>query len=1655
ETAGSLKFGAVATNSRINKNATTAVAKIAFKVDANAPGGVTTLAFSNLKLADKNEVTATESQLSAADGKVTITGEVPPTPVTPTLTTVEIDQAAVTVDGTNGATATLTAKDESGAAVTVAWSVSPTDKGVTVDAATGAVTIDKDAETDTYTFTATPDGTTVLGEAKTVTLTVTNNTPAPTTTNYYVVGNFSAWAVDDGYIMSADSAATTTYGTDIYSINLDLTTESQFKIVAVSNESQTWFPEGMGNNYGENGEITADGSYNIYFAPAGGVLDFFYGYIGLAAEVPTPVTPTLTTVEIDQAAVTVDGTTGATAALTAKDESETAIASGITWSVSPADKGVTVDAATGAVTIAATAESDTYTFTATPDGTSVLGEAKTVTLTVTNNAPVTADTDYGFVISAVNLYDEANHEIGEAITSANAGDIIVVTFAVQNNTSSNYTIGAIEANIGFDADTLSYYAQDTGDTDEEGPFYEEGVAPVLSGVMVSVGESTGSIKFGAVATNSRINKDATTDVAQIAFKVSADAMTGTTVLSFANLKLADKNETVAAADKVSGVDKSIAIVGKAPAVLTSLASDTLEVTVDGTNGATATLTAKDESDAAIDASLLTFTVAPTDKGVTVDATGAVTIAANAEADTYEFTATPASSKVTGDAKTVRVTVSRAAAVITTVTIAGGQTTIAVPTAAASPATTTAFTATVTDQYGDTMDETVAWTIDPAYTGASIQDGVVTITNSAAAGTVTVKATAGSVSDTADLTVTKADAVATSGDLSCDPAADLVVPTGDTAAEAQFSLTVYDQYGAEIASPAITWSISPATDGVTIDQTGKLSAAKAAKDAVDTTGTDVTVTATVDNVPFTKVITVKRAASVVTTVNICSSTAQSPVDAETLFIPAAGAPDNTNLYYTIVYDQYGDEMTPSVTTTWTLENSDSYIYVEADGRVTVKAGADSSKIYTLKADVDSTAYNTVTITLSAIDITWPTETVKADPTYGDDWSAIVTLTGGSAKIGDETVPGTFSIKETGTPAAGSAAYTVNFTSSDSQYNIDADAKFITIAPKTVTVQWSDTELTYNGAAQKPTAAIAAADLVGTDTIALTVSGEQTDANTGYTATAAMETTNANYTLSGTSTTFTISPAEAVVVWSDTDLTYTGEAQKPTASATGVNSETVAVTVSGEQTNAGTDYTATASTTNTNYTLNNATQTFSIAQAEVTVAGFTAVTKEYDGTTAATLDDSAVVITGKVEGDDLTVTATGAFEDKTVGTGKKVTISDITLGGEDLGNYTLAATGNQTETTAEITVKEVTVSGIKANSKKVDGTTDATLDFTAAVITGKADGDDLTVTATGAFEDAEVGTDKKVTISGLTLEGNDKDNYLLAKTGNQEETTANITKKSSGGGSSSGGSTSTSTTGTYHNVTVPATPNGQVEVSKGAQTAGQPVTVKTTPKEGYKVKEVVITTPDGQRIVATPTGNGEYTYNMPNADAKVEVVFEPDDGTIPTQTAFKDVPAGAYYEQPVNWAVARGVTNGTTPTTFSPDAICTRAQMVTFLWRAVGSPEPKGSTTMFQDMDANAFYYKAVLWGAENGIVKGTSETTFSPSMTVTRGMVVTFLYRYSGKTADYKNAFTDVPDNAYYASAVTWALANNITTGKTATTFAPNEGCTRAQIVTFLYRFLGK
>ena len=249
-----------------------------------------------------------------------------------------------------------------------------------------------------------------------------------------------------------------------------------------------------------------------------------------------------------------------------------------------------------------------------------------------------------------------------------------------------------------------------------------------------------------------------------------------------------------------------------------------------------------------------------------------------------------------------------------------------------------------------------------------------------------------------------------------------------------------------------------------------------------------------------------------------------------------------------------------------------------------------------------------------------------------------------------------------------------------------------------------------------------------------------------------------------------------------------------------------------------------------------------------------------------------------------------------------------------------------------------------------------------------------------------------------------------------------------------------------ATAPAAPNGTVTVTPSNASKGTNVTVTVKPNEGYELGSLAVKDANGDLLPLADLGSGKFGFVMPASKVSVEANFVKSAAS----TGFADVPANAFFADAVKWAVDKGVTNGLTETMFGPYEPCTRGQIITFLWRAAGSPEPKTAVS-FTDVPAGSYYAKAVAWAIENGITNGVTETTFAPDATCTRGQGVTFLYRALKGSAGATSSFVDVPANAFYADAVGWAVSGKVTDGTSNTTFSPDDNCTRGQIVTFLYR----
>lgn len=316
----------------------------------------------------------------------------------------------------------------------------------------------------------------------------------------------------------------------------------------------------------------------------------------------------------------------------------------------------------------------------------------------------------------------------------------------------------------------------------------------------------------------------------------------------------------------------------------------------------------------------------------------------------------------------------------------------------------------------------------------------------------------------------------------------------------------------------------------------------------------------------------------------------------------------------------------------------------------------------------------------------------------------------------------------------------------------------------------------------------------------------------------------------------------------------------------------------------------------------------------------------------------------------------------------------------------------------------------------------------------------------LETKTVQTAQSVVFSGLSEKtAYTVKSYAVSPVGRSDILTQHTTTTA---GSATKPGTDSVSTGRFR-VVILESRNGNVTANVSRADSGNVVTLTVSPALGFTLDKLTVLDSSSRAVRLTEQANGTYTFVMPASDATVEAVFQ-------IRPAFTDVPSGSYYEDAVLWAVGEGITTGTSAHAFAPDGSCTRAQAVTFLWRAAGSPAPVSAKTRFADVAASSYYSDAVLWAVENGITNGTSDTTFSPDAVCTRAQIVAFLWRAKGSPAAGSGTrFADVAETAYYADAVLWAVKEGVTLGTSANAFSPDKTCTRAQIVTFLWRTLAK
>ena len=1148
-------------------------------------------------------------------------------------------------------------------------------------------------------------------------------------------------------------------------------------------------------------------------------------------------------------------------------------------------------------------------------------------------------------------------------------------------------------------------------------------------------------------------------------------------------------------------------------------------------------------------------------GVTLSGT-TLSVAKNASAGTVTVQAT-----VDGKTATKEITITKAASKATAVVVNGSDTAIEIP-GAAEANKTAAFTAIVTDQYGDVMQNAdVTWSIENGASGISVNNGTVTVSKDASVITnsqeVTLVATCDGVRGTKQITVKRATPVATSikvfKDNSTTPLGDndtIIIPSTSTPNTYTYSAKVYDQYGSEMTSAQPTMTFATADTYVTYDSnSGKVTVKQGAqKDktytlTVSYTGLNSTITITAKDIDITWPTVSKKA-----------GTYGDKWSDIVTFSGGSAKLNGTDVPGTFTLKNAGD--VPDVGATY------QFVFKSNDGKYTVESSAYSDatiakKNLTITAGSASKQYDGTALTKNEY---------TANGLVNGDTVASVTVTGTVTNVADTA---------TGNNTASSAVIKNGEAVKTGNYEISYVDGTLTITKAPLTIKANDKTITYGE--EPANAGVTYTGLIDAEKDGSVVTGLDYDytyqryGNVGEYVITPKGATAANYDITYQPGKLTVNQKEVGLTWSGAEnLYYNGQAKNVTATATGpLNGDVIAVTVTGGKETAVGNYTAKATALTGekagNYALpTDVTKTYQIQSAldasALTVTPNT-VTATIDGLTIKLVGYASTNVTvsatgATVDGDKLTIHGVDYTIDRTgvKSIGDKVTVanSDVSVVLPTNASNELKAVNNdattvsglnnaladllakagenlpegatKVEVKAILRIKPVSYEAgksLKLNIKpeiqytyknasdaqvgeiktlpvdnsdiKAPVTISVYLPDSFAPNFAKHGSEWLPVTTSNrvatwkqsSFSEVElVKDDRSATVNftfaddhaqtiaygpadiGKAFPTDSKDGYTFngwtigGKTyttltdealtelsrATDKNVTASFTQKSNNGGNHSGSGGSGVST---YPVSVTTPKNGKVSVDPRNAAKGAAVTVTVTPDSGYEMDKLTVTDASGKTISTTDKGNGKFTFTMPNGKVSVSATFKQTTVT-PPSSGFVDVPASAYYADAVKWAVEKGITTGTSATTFSPEASCTRAQMVTFLWRAAGSPAPKATTTAFTDLDKSAYYYDAVLWAVEQGITTGTSATTFSPNATVTRGQTVTFLYRFAGQPAvSGSSSFTDVNSSDYYAAAVQWAKEQGITSGTSGTTFSPTNDCTRGQIVTFLYRQLAK
>ena len=962
--------------------------------------------------------------------------------------------------------------------------------------------------------------------------------------------------------------------------------------------------------------------------------------------------------------------------------------------------------------------------------------------------------------------------------------------------------------------------------------------------------------------------------------------------------------------------------------------------------------------------ILEITTAPVPTGVSLDG-NTLKVTNHASAGTVRVLAT-----FEGKTDHREITITKDASAASTIVLTPpASTTVAVP-KSTTPNEIALPTAAVYDQYGKPMTGTfsITYEIDgTAPTGVMLNTsgGKMKVNRSAQAGEVKIVGKLGTTLTSAPVTytITREPSRVTSVQANLGyhnmPVPTVTEPGGTSSADRQFAAGVLDQYEQEMTGQPVTWRVTDTAGnpvpGVSIDDTGKLTVTNEAP------GIKVCPIATCQGIDSNAVnMTLHRETSKDTFVEICDQVGDAP---ETSLAIPTGTVTKAVDYTAKVYDQYGKLTTGMVF--WKLDKT--YTGVELDttsvsGSATLKvdntAAPGTIQLIATCSTVGSTASQTLDITLTNKTPAQVTTAPEAVPglEYDGNEQKLVTAgvaDGGTMQYRLGSSPWSITIPT----AKDAATYSV-------QYKIVGDSAHTDTTPVTLTVTIGPKVLQSSDLEKSGGSATKVYD--GTDTSSITVGVKASS-------------------LCGTDTL----PINGSAVYNSADV----------AAANRITFTPTPITAG-------------------NYRLA-ATEVLTITGASITPRDLTVTPNSGQSKTFGDADPTLhSTNSGKVSGQ--IPDFTGALSRAP---GEDAGLYDITRGtlalidhfssGFKASNYTL-------QMVSPAVKFEITKAAAPAAPTGLKGYRNQTLS-TVTLPAGWTWVDSNTVMST--IGDAEV--------FPANYAGDANHNPA-----SNVNVTVKVTAEPFSGGIAS----------PYFSIKATAGENGSISpAGRSSVRQGEDLTYTITPDKGYAVADVLV---DGKSVGAVDS----YTFEDVKKSHTIEAVFAK---AAPQTPAFVDVPKGSYYEVAVGWAVEKGITNGTGNGRFSPDATCTRAQIVTFLWRAAGSPAPK-SMSSFSDVPAEAFYAKAVAWAVEKGITSGTGEGKFSPDATCTRAQAVTFLYRAFGSPAvSGSAAFSDVPSTAFYADAVAWAAKKGITTGIGGGLFGSDDNCTRGQIVTFLWRAMAE